>query len=286
MSTSGCCASASPTTAPVPDTRLYTPAGRPMSSAISARMCADSGATSLGLCTTVQPGQQRRRDLGDRLVQRVVPRSDRRHHPDRLAHHHRVADRLGLVGGAGQRDVGVEHLERQAGLHVQRHLGRRTHLRGDGRGQLRLPLGDAVAKRAQQARTLGRRRRGPRREGRAGRADGAVDIRRRPLRHRRDHLLGRGVHHRDGAFPGRGDPLAPDVQPVLSTHAIPPSVRGRQYRTRAPAPGLRQGPGASSAQRCFHSARRWRKRCASASRITASVLATSSRPAAEMVSSA
>ena len=55
MSTSGCWASASPTTAPLPDTRLYTPAGRPMSSAISARMCAERGATSLGLCTTVHP---------------------------------------------------------------------------------------------------------------------------------------------------------------------------------------------------------------------------------------
>ena len=55
MSTSGCEAMASPTTGPTPVTRLNTPGGRPMSSRISARMKALSGATSLGLSTTVQP---------------------------------------------------------------------------------------------------------------------------------------------------------------------------------------------------------------------------------------
>ena len=55
MSTSGWAAMASPTTGPVPVTRLNTPAGRPSPSMISARMKALSGATSLGLSTTVQP---------------------------------------------------------------------------------------------------------------------------------------------------------------------------------------------------------------------------------------
>ena len=55
MSTSGCCTSASPTDAPVPLIRLKTPAGSPAASTISARMKALSGATSLGLSTTVQP---------------------------------------------------------------------------------------------------------------------------------------------------------------------------------------------------------------------------------------
>ena len=55
MSTSGWAAMASPTTGPVPVTRLKTPAGRPTSSMISARMNAFSGVTSLGLSTTVQP---------------------------------------------------------------------------------------------------------------------------------------------------------------------------------------------------------------------------------------
>ena len=55
MSTSGCEAIASPTTGPVPVTRLKIPAGAPTSSMISARMNALSGATSLGFRTTVQP---------------------------------------------------------------------------------------------------------------------------------------------------------------------------------------------------------------------------------------
>ena len=55
MSTSGCAASASPTTGPTPVTRLNTPGGKPMSSMISARMNALTGATSDGLSTTVQP---------------------------------------------------------------------------------------------------------------------------------------------------------------------------------------------------------------------------------------
>ncbi len=55
MSTSGCAASASPTTGPRPVTRLNTPGGNPRSSMISARMNALTGATSDGFSTTVQP---------------------------------------------------------------------------------------------------------------------------------------------------------------------------------------------------------------------------------------
>ena len=55
MSTSGWAAMASPTTGPTPVTRLNTPGGRPTESMISAKMKALSGATSLGLSTTVQP---------------------------------------------------------------------------------------------------------------------------------------------------------------------------------------------------------------------------------------
>ena len=47
--------SASPTTGPTPVTRLNTPGGKPISSMISARMNALTGATSDGLSTTVQP---------------------------------------------------------------------------------------------------------------------------------------------------------------------------------------------------------------------------------------
>ena len=55
MSTLGCRASASPTTGPVPHTRLKTPRGSPDACTTSASMKAESGATSLGFSTTVQP---------------------------------------------------------------------------------------------------------------------------------------------------------------------------------------------------------------------------------------
>src|SRR6201990_3330434 len=55
MSTPGWAAIASPTTGPVPVTRLKTPAGRPAASITSARRKAFSGVTSLGFRTTVQP---------------------------------------------------------------------------------------------------------------------------------------------------------------------------------------------------------------------------------------
>ena len=55
MSTSGWAAIASPTTGPVPGTTLSTPAGSPTSAATAASTYEDSGATSVGLSTTVQP---------------------------------------------------------------------------------------------------------------------------------------------------------------------------------------------------------------------------------------
>ncbi len=55
MSTSGCEDSRSPTRAPRPDTRLNAPAGRPSPSMMSASTKVASGATLLGLTTTVQP---------------------------------------------------------------------------------------------------------------------------------------------------------------------------------------------------------------------------------------
>ncbi len=54
-STPGWPAIASPTTGPIPVTRLKTPGGRPTDSITSARMKAFSGTISLGFSTTVQP---------------------------------------------------------------------------------------------------------------------------------------------------------------------------------------------------------------------------------------
>ena len=55
MSTSGCEDSSGPMRAPSPWIRLNTPAGTPASCRISARICAENGAYSLGLSTIVQP---------------------------------------------------------------------------------------------------------------------------------------------------------------------------------------------------------------------------------------
>ena len=55
MSVSGWETIASPTTGPVPVTRLNTPSGSPTASQISASTNALSGTISLGLTTTVQP---------------------------------------------------------------------------------------------------------------------------------------------------------------------------------------------------------------------------------------
>ena len=55
MSTSGCEDRVSPISLPCPETRLKTPAGRPISSMISARINAFSGASFDGLRTIVQP---------------------------------------------------------------------------------------------------------------------------------------------------------------------------------------------------------------------------------------
>ena len=55
MSTSGCAGKRFANDRPSPLTRLNTPAGKPISSMISARINALTGATSDGLSTTVQP---------------------------------------------------------------------------------------------------------------------------------------------------------------------------------------------------------------------------------------
>ncbi len=55
MSTSGWLDSAAPTPGPSPWTRLNTPAGTPAACMISAKICAENGATSDGFSTIVQP---------------------------------------------------------------------------------------------------------------------------------------------------------------------------------------------------------------------------------------
>ena len=93
---------------------------------MSASSYAASGATSLGLSTTVQPAASARRDLGDDLVQRVVPRRDRADHAGGLAHDERVADALPAeVVAREELDVAAKDSQRRADLHPARERDRR-----------------------------------------------------------------------------------------------------------------------------------------------------------------
>jgi hypothetical protein len=69
-----------PTVRPKPVTKLNTPAGSPDSWMISARMKAFSGATSLGLSTTVQPAARAGATLAA-ICAAVVPRRNRGDNP-------------------------------------------------------------------------------------------------------------------------------------------------------------------------------------------------------------
>ena len=86
MSTSGCAASASPTTGPIPVTRLNTPGGNPRSSMISREDERVDRCDLRRLEHDGAAGGERVRDLGADLVQRVVPRRDAADHADRLPH--------------------------------------------------------------------------------------------------------------------------------------------------------------------------------------------------------
>ena len=70
-----------------------------MSSMISARMNALTGATSDGFSTTVQPAASAYATLAADLVERVVPRRDAADDADRLLHDEAVGVVLELVGG-------------------------------------------------------------------------------------------------------------------------------------------------------------------------------------------
>ena len=144
------------------------------------RSC-DSGVTSLGLATIVQPAAERGRDLPRHLQQRIVPRRDQHAHPDGFAHHpadhrgiadvdqpvaHSTADELGVVAehrrdvvdvdpALGQRLSGVPGLQpRQRLLVALQQIGDPVEQRGalgDGGGrpcavvERRARRGDGVA---------------------------------------------------------------------------------------------------------------------------------------------
>ena len=76
-------------------------------------------------------GGERRRDLADHLVQRVVPRRDAADHADRLLHDQRVAELLLEPGLAEEPRVGADHRDRELGLHLGGVAERRADFVGD-----------------------------------------------------------------------------------------------------------------------------------------------------------
>ncbi len=83
--------------------------------------------------------RQGRRELGQDLVERIVPWRDRGHDADRLTPHLRASNVLDLVTAVGQLYIGLQNLDREAGLHLQRVVPGGTHLGRDDPGQVRLP---------------------------------------------------------------------------------------------------------------------------------------------------
>lgn len=163
-------------------------------------------------------GGERGGDLGDDLVERVVPGGDRADDPDRLHEDGGVADPLlegvrrgqfGVRGGDQDRHGGVDHLrERQ----------RRAQLGRDRLGQLVLAGGQCVAQGGEPGGALGGRGGGPAGERGAGGLHRRVDVLGRSRRYMADELLVGRVHDRDRVLAGGGPPRAADVHLVMGLH--------------------------------------------------------------------
>ena len=201
------------------------PARRPRRRSRRSRR-AESGATSLGLWHHRAAGRERRRDLGDRLVQRVVPRSDRGDDADRLGDDGGVADVPDLLRRAQKLHIGVEHPQGQPDLDRRRDAGRGAHLGGDGGGHEVGAGGEAVADRAQVRGALGATQPGPAGERLARGTDGPVDIRRVARRHLADNRGGGWVLDRDASLPEGRDPRAADEVHVRLL-SVPAPTSGR-----------------------------------------------------------
>ena len=167
-------------------------------------------------------GGQRRGDLEDDLVQRVVPRRDGAHDADRLTDDEGVPDlllpfeALGGVGGIGERAGGQAHLDGSR----QRH--RHAHLVRDDLGDLVGAGAERLGDPGQQLAPLLAGGGGPAGEGGGGGLDGLVDVLGRALGNGGEDLFGGRVDDLQGALAGRGDPGPVDVDLVAHEHGCPP----------------------------------------------------------------
>ncbi|MCY1419735.1 hypothetical protein D9M71_353310 [compost metagenome] len=199
-------------------------------------------------------GRQRRCQLADHLVQRVVPRVDEGAHANGLAVHQRVADFAHLIHQPGQFGVLLQPGNGALDLHRLAPLHRHAQLVSDYRGHFRRPAFQLCGQRRYIPGTHAGRRARPAIEGLPRRHHRSFDIGLGAQRHAADGLLSGRVDHLGQALPARYLPGAVDVQPRILTHGpAPASVRRhsgrcagkRRSRPRRPAPG----PGEYARQR-------------------------------------
>ena len=178
--TSGLSTMASPTSAPLPVTRLTTPGGKPASAISSTTSVAQCGVSLDGLKTTVLPDHQGRHRLPARDGDREVPGGDDPGDAQRLADRHRpLVGQLGRDGVAEHPAAFARHQERDvdALLDVAARLGEDlAHLAGHRSRQALLVLRHQRAEPVQDLAALGGGRPAPHRPGGFGRLDRHGDI--------------------------------------------------------------------------------------------------------------
>ena len=207
-STSGCPASASPTTGAGAGHQVeHARRQAGLGDRVEEQVRGQRGQLA-GLEHHRAAGGERGRQLRHHLVQRVVPRGDRADHADRLADDEGVADRLLDRRAGGERDVVAQHGQRQSDLHPGGELERRAQLDGDGAGEV-VGAGGERGVQPVEVRRTARPGRWPTQPGKAARA--AATARSTSAggagRHLPDQLAGARVLHVDQVGAGGRRPL-------------------------------------------------------------------------------
>ena len=194
--TSGELMIASPTTEPLPMTRLSTPLGSPARARMSTIAQARAGHQIGRLEHDRIAVAERRRDLPGRNGDREIPRRDDADDADRLARHGHFEARPHArhdLAGEPQRLAG-EEIEDLPGAHrLADALGQRLALlAGEQAAELLAPLENLVAGRLEDVVALLDARARPRRERRLGGGDGALGVVGAAARVVADDLVGVG----------------------------------------------------------------------------------------------
>ena len=246
MSVSGCATMGSPTTGPNPVTMLKTPGAKPASSMISARMKAESGATSLGFRTTVQPAARAGATFAPTwlrgkfhgVMQTATPIASRTTRVLPMVFSKSNEDRE--LGGL------LELQRRVAGLDDFRQLERHADLAGHGLGDFVGAPDDAFVDLGQELCAVLPGSRAPAWEGGARRQHRRLGILGGGRRDAPHHLFAGGVEDIDRLGAARRHPLAVHIDFVVVTHVAPLSVMDSPVGDTASARRCHAGPFRSS----------------------------------------